>query len=232
MIPKEKIPNAVSVEVVRKIEQERNGTVAEADRQSVSCAADSDMANTLLRKLTSGIKLVNDRFKDILAPQNEAIRQIRELKSQILVPLENSKRDLSIRLMEWREQERLRIAEAQRKVDEENRRLEEERLAEAERRRKIQVSHAAKGHETKPLAEVPEPEIIPDTVPLEATDTTKVQKQWTFKVTDENLIPRKYLVVKESLIRQAIFADRDENGVPQIEIPGINIFQREVGVYA
>lgn len=231
-IPETRIPKHVPVEAIRKIEQQRNGTITEATRCKVESQGDSDVANVILRKLTAGIRVVNERFHEILAPHNEAIRQTRALRSEILAPLETSKTNLTQRLMNWRAEEQRRITEEKRKVEEENQRLEEKRQAEEERRRKIQAAHAAKGHETKPLEAVPEPEPVPEPVPLAATDTTKVRKVWDFEIINAEVVPDEYKVIDEKLIRKAIFANRDENGVPQIEIPGVNIFQKETPVFA
>lgn len=181
----------------------------------------------VLTKLTTATKLINKRFKEILDPQNEAIRQVRGLRTQILTPLEDAKRELTDRLMQWREEERQRIAAERAKVEAENRRLEEERLAEEERRRKIQASHAAKGHDTKPLAPVPELEPIPEPAPLEMQDTTRTRKQWDMEVVDASLVPEEYRLIDEVQIRKDV---RSAKG--QIEIPGVRVFQKEVPVFA
>lgn len=215
------IPEGVTVEAIRKIEKSRNGTIGEANKCQVVCQGDSDKANTLLRKLTAAVKMVKTRFVNLKAPATETLRQIRALEADILAPLEEAKRGLNNRLMDWRTAERQRIAEAQAKADEKRR-----------EREALEEKHAEKGHD------VPGPEPVIETpAPLEVTDTTKVRVSWEIEIADINKVPQEYIVINEAStranVRKAVSAaEKGEDGEPQIEIPGVNIFQKETPVYA
>lgn len=221
MISKEQIPKDVDVQIVRSIEKERNGTIAESNRCEVVCQDDSDNANTLLRKLTAGVKIVKTRFVELKQPATETLCQIRALEADILAPLEEAKRGLNQRLMDWRAAERQRIAEAQAIADEKRR-----------EREALEEKHAEEGHA------VPGPEPVIETpVPLEVTDTTKVRLSWEIEITDIGKVPKEYIVINEpgtrAEIRRAVSAaEKGEDNEPQIEIPGVRIFQKETPVYA
>ena len=242
MIPEEKIPSAVPVSAIRKIEQVRNGTLAEAEQFQVTSLADSDVANVILRKLTAGIKLVNERFNEILRPQNEAVRQIRELRTQILTPLEEAKHTLSDRLMGWRAEENRRIAAETAKAE-----------AKERERRALEEKHAANHRE------VPGPApMIEKPAPLEARDTTKTRKQAVYKVVDFSKVPSEFRFNDLLAIRRKMGTTENEDGTttskvsvwatdtPGLflfvngdnirnaasEIPGVKIDTKEIPVFA
>lgn len=223
-VQEKNIPQVVKVEAVREIEEERNGVIVKANKLQVCCQDDSDLANIQLKRLNATLKMIKGRFDEIKRPQNEALKQIRALEKDITTPVEEAKCELSNRLMDWRRQEQERIAEETRKVAEENRLREEKAEAEAERRRNIVAAHAAKGHKTKPPTEVPEPEVVPEPAPLEATDTTRVRKVWEYEVTDFNQVPHDYLMINRGAIQDAIRSGTRE-------IPGVIISQIEIPVY-
>jgi len=175
----------------------------------------------ILTKLTAGLKMIEQKRKSFTAPLNKSLKEINNTFKQIKEPVEDAKRNLSQRLMDWRAAERQRIAEQQRKAEEEARKRDE-------KRRKIQESHAEKGHDTYEL----EPTKVEEPIPFEAQDTTKIRKQWDFEIINGSAVPDEYKVIDTAKIRKAIFSARDKEGIPQIEIPGVNIFQKEVPIYA
>lgn len=216
-IEEARIPKVVPVAAIRKIEQERNGTITEASRIEVNSLADSDVANVILRKLTAAIKLVNEKFHEILAPQNEALRQTRELRAEILAPLEEGKRNLTERLMAWRREEQERINQAAAEVE-----------AKRREREKLEKAHAKEHH--KPPGPAP---VIQEPAPLAAKDTTKIRKIWEFEIINADAVPDEYKVIDETLIRKAIrAAKRNEDNAPDIEIPGVTIFLKETPIFA
>ena len=221
MLPKDKIPPIVPVDVVRDIERKRNGSINEANALQVCSQTESHMANLLLAKLTKAIKVIKDRFNEIKRPQNEALRQIRELEKGILQPVEKARDDLKQRHIAWRRAEQERIAEEQRIADEKRR----EREATIDK-------HAANGH--KPPGPKP---VIEEPVPLEMTDTTKIRVNWDIEIEDYWKVPKKYIVINEAStranVRKAVHAaEKGQEGEPMIDIPGVKIVRNEVPVYA
>ena len=210
----------MDVQIVRRIEQERNGTIAEANRCEVICQADSDRADTLLRKLTAIVKIIKNRFVELKRPATETLRQIRVLEADILAPVEETKRGLDIKKREWRTAEQRRIAEAQAQADEKRR-----------EREALEEKHA-KEHRSVPG---PTP-VIETPAPIEAVDVTTYRKSWEVEIADIWKVPNEYLVFNEPAIRanlrKAVQASKDDAGNPTIEIPGVKIFQKETPVYA
>lgn len=219
-VSKDRIPKTVDVLAIRKLEQERNGTLGEADRCEVICQADSDRADTLLRKLTAIVKVIKNRFIELKRPATETLRQIRQLEADILAPIEETKRGLVIKKTDWRASEQKKIAEAQAKADAKQR--EREALEEKHAREHRSVPGPA------PVIETP--------APIEAVDVTTYRKSWEVEIVDIWKVPNEYLVFNEPAIRanlrRAVQASKDDTGTPTIEIPGVNIFSKETPVYA
>ena len=201
---------------MREIEKERNGTVTEANALQVRCQDDSDHANIILRKLAAAYKQIETRFKEILEPQNEAVRQIRRLRDDILTPIDTAKLELTNRLMVWRDEQRRLIAEEQAK-------------AEAKRREREKLEEAYAEDNKRPPG--PEP-VIADVAPLEAYDTTKVRNIWDFEVFDKAIVPEEYKDINTGRIRKAMSSARDDNGNILLAIPGVRFFKKEVPVFA
>jgi len=143
-------------------------------------------------------------------------------------PYQEAKRILTSKLMNYRAEQQRKEREAREAAEAERQKREQAKRDEEERRRKISISKGGTGD----ITPVAEPEPVPEPESFAATDTTKVQKRWDIEIVDPFLVPREYLLVKESMIRQAMFDSRDKDGVPQIQIPGVKIFQREIGIFA
>jgi ATPase subunit of ABC transporter with duplicated ATPase domains len=84
---------------------------------------------------------------------------------------------------------------------------------------------AAKGHTTK--AEQFEERALAVTAPIVTTEAPKVagvsfREVWDFEITDEDLIPREYLVVDETKIRRVVTALKGD-----AKIPGVRVFKQK-----
>ncbi|GAF82467.1 unnamed protein product [marine sediment metagenome] len=221
MIPKEKIPKDVDVQIVRKLEGERNGTIGEASRHEVTCSDDSDRADTLLRKLTAIVRIIKNRFAELKRPATETLRQIRVLEADMLAPVEEAKRVLDGKKREYRAAEKRKIAE-----------IEAKNATKRREREALEEEHAEKGHA------VPGPEpVIEAPPPIEMVDVTKYRKSWEIEVTDFSKVPKKYIVINEpstqANVRRAVSAaPKGDDKEPLIEIPGVRIYREETPVYA
>jgi len=174
-----------------------------------------------MRKLTAIIKIIKNRFAPIEAKQNEALRQIRELKVDMLAPVEEAKRSLDLKKREWRAEKQQAIAK-----------IEAENAAKRREREALETKHAKVGHE------VPGPEpVIEKPAPIEMVDVTNYRVSWKPVIIDVWKIPDEYLVFNEGAIRAKLqkaitAAPKNEDKEPQIEIPGVSIERTETGVYA
>ena len=116
------------------------------------------------------------------------------------------------------EQERLR-------QEEENRlRIEAQKVADAEALLRAEQAQAEGNHEeAEAIIQEPvyvAPVIVPKSIPKTSTG---IQKRWTFRVTDEKLVPRAYLMINESaLLKQA---QSTHNSLP---VAGVEFYQKSV----
>ena len=176
--------------------------------RSVENQTEADEANEILKKITHGLKLMEEKRKSFTAPLNQSLKEINETFKQMALPVNEAKTALSNRLMLWRRHEQSRIDEERAKA-----------VREEERRRKIQEAHAAKGHVVKEdITPVAKP------IPFSVNDTTKTRLTWTYEIEDDTKIPRDYLTVNGPAITQAVRA-----GVR--DIPGVKIYQKETAVF-
>jgi len=198
----------MKTEELAVIQESGAALIAMANHHGVENQTEADEANEILKKITHGLKLMEEKRKSFTAPLNQSLKEINETFKQMALPVNAAKTALSDRLMSWRRQEQARIDEERAKA-----------VREEERRRKIQEAHAAKGHVVK---EDITPVVKP--IPFSVNDTTKVQLRWTYEIEDDTKIPRDYLTVNGPAITQAVRA-----GVR--DIPGVKIYQKEIAVF-
>jgi len=161
----------------------------------------------LVKPLNDHVKVVNDAFKRILAPVQEADRALRQ------------------KLLGYtRQQQQLA---AQKAAEAEAARLESEaRLREAERleaagKPVVAEQMLEKAVESEAVAKAAQVEAVrpPTTVRTEA-GTSSVKRVWTFRLVNLDMVPTEYVTLDEGRVREAL-----RQGVR--EIPGLEIFQDE-----
>lgn len=180
---------------------------------------ESEGAVTLLTRLTGMIKYVNGEFKPILDKQNAAHKAILSLKTKILAPLEEAKRDLSQRNMAWRTAEQEKRETARREAD-------EKAAKEVERRQAISDAAGERGQEQHEIAPVEVEE------PAPFIDTTKTRANYCVRVIDKQLVPEEHKIVDLTKIRKLMLAaPRNESNEPVFDMPGIEVFNEPVPVY-
>jgi len=211
---------------IQKIEDQRNDLVTMAELQQVNNQSDADEANDTLIRITAGLKEIEKKRLSFTAPINKSLREINQTFKDMTAPVEKAKRGLTQRLMEWR-------ASEQRKIREENERLAEEARKKDETRRKIQEAHAAKGHEITEL----EPTKILEVTPLSVTDTTKVRKNWDFKIIDFSKVSDEYKQLNSVMVRKLMMdavkkAHEEEKEEIDLVIEGLEFYQKEVPIFA
>lgn len=149
-------------------------------------------------------------------------RQVEILRKQLVQPLKDKKAEIdsffnSIPLTYDKELERLEQelldfkhkadAEAKAKADAERKRLEEESIQKAieleERRKQEAEALGFPVDELTPVEPAIVPEVIPQSTKISEMNASKVfvRRTKTFKIVDESLIPREYLIVDEKKIR-------------------------------
>lgn len=193
MAKKNKTENSiVPVEVVQKAESDAALMTQQANQIQVTTTKQEEDAYAALTQIKKAIKTIEDKRKEITQPLNASLKATNAMFKQLSQPFFEADRIIRDKVMDFRQAQ------------------EEKAQKEKERRQKIQAAHAAKGHETH---EITQPKV-------EVAKTTVTAKRWTFEIVDLSKVPRKYLIVDCSAVREDI-----RNGVRQID--GIDIFQVE-----
>lgn len=161
--------------------------------------------------------LIEDRRKEITKPYLDEKKRIDDFVKLLLAEVNDAVKVLRGRILDFeREKERVRL-ENLRKLEEEQRAKQAE--IEKKLRESAQNQDMSAAQEALKLNE----ELMIDSqleAQFEQAKSSSIRKVWTYEITDENAVPRNYLMIDEKKVKQAISA-----GVR--EIPGINIFQTE-----
>lgn len=161
--------------------------------------------------------LIEDRRKEITKPYLDEKKRIDDFVKLLLAEVNDAVKVLRGRILDFeREKERIRL-ENLRKLEEEQRAKQAE--IEKKLRESAQNQDMSAAQEALKLNE----ELMIDAqreAQFEQAKSSSIRKVWTYEITDENAVPRNYLMIDEKKVKQAISA-----GVR--EIPGINIFQTE-----
>ena len=183
-----------------------------------------DSAKSLVKDAQKIEKIIEEKRKEITAPLLEQQRGIKAYADDLVKELSDGIKGLREQIRQFEiEQERIR-QEQLRKIEEERARVAAETRKAEEERAKL-IAEAEKNG--TPVSEIPPAPIIPEVSELdlrmrekelEASKSKSLRTVWDYKVVDESLIPRQYLVVDDKKIRAAIKAGfRD--------IPGVKIFE-------
>ena len=161
----------------------------------------------LVRPLNDHVKLVNDAFKRVLTPVNEADRALRD---KVLAYNREQQR---IAAQKAAEAESLRLQSAAR--------LQEAEKAEASGQTGVadQLLTGAVASEQDAKAAQAEA-VLPSRHVVAGAGSSTVRKEWTFTVLNLDMVPNEYKVLSDTKVREAI-----RHGVRAI--PGLEIFQEE-----
>lgn len=181
---------ATSAKLLKKIDEIRKAKTEEPKNFV-------DSVNAFARIFTDKLKTVKD-----LASKKTA-------QWQLFVEQERQKKEIEARKVAQELQEKLR-----KEAEEANRKAEEEAHKKAEEN-KTQYIEPQK---------IESPVVVEPIIPKKETTTrteagsASLAQRWTFKIIDASLVPREYLVVSETLLRDAVKA-----GIRTI--PGVEIYQ-------
>lgn len=160
---------------------------------------------------------IEDKRKEVTKPYDDEKKRIMDFEKILVAKVNDALKDLRARILDFeREKERIRL-ENLRKLEEEQRAKQAE--IEKKLRESAQNNDMTATQESLKLNE----ELMLDAqreVQFEQAKSSSLRKVWTYEITDENAVPRNYLMIDEKKVKQAI-------GAGVREIPGINIFQTE-----
>lgn len=182
-------------------------TVITKKATTIAIEKSEDMvpATEFLKQVTARKKRIEELRIFFTKPLNDHIKQINVEFKKTLYPLEEIEKDIKGKMIDFR------------RIEAENIHKEQERLL----KKSEQMKTEKKKEEYKEKAE----ELKQETKVESKSGSVRVRKVWKFEIIDEAQIPREYLKVDETAIRQAV-----SGGLR--EINGIRIYEDEiVGVY-
>jgi hypothetical protein len=187
--------------------------LASVKEMSVTNEAEAQAATLKRNEISSVLKMVEDRRKDLVKPLDDAKKEKQAEAKGISDPLEKAKADLFAKVSKWQTEQRMIAEAAARKEREEA----EARLAAtmADDEATIEDVERVEAHV----------ELAAKVVKLsKSLAPMKTRETWKFEIIDEKAVPREYLMVDTVKLGQAV--RRAEN--PLRELAGVNIFS-EVG---
>ncbi|MCL5990563.1 MAG: hypothetical protein M1419_00475 [Bacteroidetes bacterium] len=183
-----------------------------------------DSAKSLVKDAQKIEKIIEDKRKEITAPLLEQQRGIKAYADNLVKELSEGIKGLREQIRNFEiEQERIRQEEL-RKIEEERTRIEAEKRKAEEEHAKLVAEAQANG---TPVTEIPPVPVVPEVSELdlrmrekelEASKSKSLRTAWDYKIVDESLIPRQYMIPDEKKLRAAIKAGFHE-------IPGLKIFE-------
>jgi len=184
----------ISDKEIQVMEKQVSPLVAQAGKYIIKSVEDVDKSSEFLRKVKDTENEIEAKRLEFTKPLNQSLKAINATFKQLKEPLVQARMLLTGKIMDWKSAEMARLEK------------------EEARRRKIQEAHVKRGH----IVEAP---VVLDR-PQKTIGNTRTTKFWTFEVQDLGKVPRDYLDIDTSTVRQAI-----RNGVRKI--PGIKIYQDE-----
>jgi len=240
--------NEGMAEKLAVIQKDTTNLVEVVKSLKIKTAEDMIGATNMLTQIVARKKRVEELRQFFVKPLNDQVRAINAEFKKAGEPLADMEATIKRIIVEYRKIEAEKL-EAQRKKEEEKRRKEwekeqeklrkqREKEAEAEKKRlaKLELSKKDEKAELKRIEdekkakeeEAQREDFVFDDGDFQQSKTiysdngsVKVRKQWKFKVTDPNKVPKKYLIVDERLIRADIRA-----GIRNID--GVEIFEEEI----
>lgn len=164
-------------------------------------------------------KEITSTFKDAKEKAFSAHRAICAAEAKHLEPVQEARKLIKPKLFAWQqEEERKRAAEEKRRQDEAKKRAEDEALASAEQAEKDGDAEKAAEILSAPVHVAPI--VVAKTAPKAQT---QIRQIWTYRIVNEALIPRAYLIPDASKLGQQARATQDS-----IKVPGVEFFQKPV----
>jgi hypothetical protein len=185
----------------------------EAKQTNIIDQASYEAAADFLKGIKTLIKEIKYFFEEPIRKAYEAHKSIKAKEKEKLEPVEAAER-----LIKWK------MSEYHSKEDE--RRREEERKLQEEARKKAKKEAEDKQAEADFLAEITgetaeKIEVQVPEVKIEApkkVDGVSYVTIWKFRIVDESLLPREFLVPDEKKIRDKVIQQKDMTNIPGIEV--------------
>lgn len=197
-----------------QLDTQATSALAFAESLGIDNMADYAAAGAKWKMLRSLAKEISDTFGPIKAKLHEAHKEAVAQESRHLLPVIAAQRTIKGKMAAYdAKQERIRREEEARLQRVAHRQAEEAALREAAAAEAAGDSEAAEAIMSEPVAAPPV--ILPSSTPRTGVTFREV---WKFRITDERLIPRQYLMPDAKKIGGVVRAMRDGTQIPGIEV--------------
>lgn len=185
------------------------------DNVVVNSVSSLGYAKDLVKKSSTIEKTIEKQRKDLTAPILQEKRQIDEYAKKLTEDLTAAIKGLRSQILRF-------------EVELEKARQEELRKIEEAKREELRIADEARktAEESGEAPDIPVESTINSMVldnrkqELEADKSKAIRKVWKYEITNENEIPREYLEINHSYIKNAIAGGTRE-------IPGVRIYQAD-----
>lgn len=181
---------------------------------------DYEMGCSLLQMIATRKKQVEDVFDPIVSKAYAAHKEAVGQKKKFMDPLLAAEFAVKGKVSQYHtEQERLRREKEDRerealKAENEKKAMEEAAALTAAGEKELADIVIQNAIEETPVV------VVPSTVPKQEGISSR--KDWDFRITNEMLIPREYLMVNEKAIRAVVKAQKSLT-----KIPGVEVFSKD-----
>lgn len=207
---------------IQVVEKKTPSIIAEATTIVINSELTSKHANDLLSACKKLFNIAEDRRKFFVKPLQDHVKNINEQFKKMTIPLEEAERILKEKLLGY-------IKELQKKEAEADR-LRQEKEREANKEKQATINDFLGPEEKQVIIE--EKPIVVDDKPKVTIDSglgkSYTRKVWKWKVIDEGKIPRDYFRLDEKMIDTLLKAHtKTIKGVSvnELVIPGIEVYQ-------
>jgi len=156
----------------------------------IKCVEDLTRADEARIKIKDKLAQLEEERKQITSPINESLKVVNDRYKTLTLPLKNLKDKIEKMILDYR------------RVEEEKRATEEARLIAETGNEMISITNS-----------------IPEVIETRTAKTTFVKK-WVYEIVDEKKIPRSFLMINDSAVKDAISEGKRE-------INGLKIYQIE-----
>jgi hypothetical protein len=193
--------------------------VEQAKAMTISTVLEFAKADGFCVALKNLEKEIIDTFADAKAKAFAAHRAVTAAEAKHLIPVQEARKITKTKMVAFQDAEDARQrAEEKRLEDEARKKAEEAALAAAEAAEKSGDKAQAEAIISAPVEVAPV--VLPKSTPKAATVLRKI---WTYRVVNENLVPRAYLMLDTTKLGQQARATQDT-----IKVPGIEFFQKPI----
>jgi hypothetical protein len=218
IIRKESAPGSVTLPVPAsdpELSESAKRMLTQAKALTVTTAAEYESAAEVLQKLTAREKELEAKKKAVWDPLAKLTKAVQTLFNPPLKVLDQAKEIVKEKMSTYADEQRNIAAERQRLAD---------LAAEEARETLLEKAEKAADNGNKERAYVLEARAASVQAPTIQVETPQVagvqlRERWLFEVTDPLQLPRAYLTVDESAIRNAV-----NNTKGTVKIPGVRIW--------